>query len=98
MGELRPDLAEGLVRESALRHVLHGADVLQLTIPVPRRVGDDMQVLDRAVGHLQPVLVLKVAAGASRPVDHVMHHREVFRMDASTDQVERHGHTVVKCE
>ena len=36
-------------------------------------VSDQVQVLDRVVGHLQAVLEFKIAAGASRPVDHVDH-------------------------
>ena len=75
------------------RHVLNRADVLQLTILVPGRMSDHVQVLDRVVGHLQPVLVFKVAAVASRPVDHVIQQLDVFRMDSSTDQLERHGHS-----
>ncbi len=98
MSELRSDLAESLFRESALRHVLNRADVLQSTILVSGRVSDHVQVLDRAVGHLQPVLVFNVAAAAPRPVEHLIQQRHVFRVDSSTHQLESHGHTLVKLE
>jgi hypothetical protein len=50
----------------ALRHVLNRADVLQSTIPVSGPVTDHVQVLNRVVGHLQPVLVFKVACGPQK--------------------------------
>ena len=53
--ELRSGLPERLFREPALRHVLNRADVLQFAILVSRAVSDHMQVLDRLVGHQQPV-------------------------------------------
>ena len=53
---------------------------------------------DRAVRHQQPVLVFKVADAASHACDHVIQHRDVFQMDSSTDQLERHGHALFKPE
>ena len=91
-------LPERLLRQSSCCHVLNGADVLQPAILIPRPVSNHVQVLDRLVRHLQPELIFKVAAGASCPLDHVMQQRDVFRVDSSADQLERHGHTLVKLE
>jgi hypothetical protein len=59
-------------------------------------VTDQVQILDRVVGHVQPVFVFKVAAGTSRPVDHVIQQRDIFRMYSTTDQLKRHRHMRVK--
>src|SRR2546429_9214453 len=42
--------------------------------------------------------MLEVGTGASRPLDHAMQQRPVFRVDSSADQLERHGHTGVEFE
>ncbi len=98
MCELRPGLAECLFRESALRHILNRADILQTAIPVSAPVSDQLQVLDGVVGHQQPLLAFEVGDAASRAFDHVIQQRDVFRMDSTTDQLERHAHADVKLE
>jgi len=76
--------------------VLSRADVYQSTLSVSRSVTDQVQIFDRVVGHLQPVFVFKIATDASRPVDHVIQHRDIFRMDSTTDQFKRYRYIPVK--
>jgi len=42
------------------------------------------------------VFVFKVAAGTSRPGDHLIQQRDIFWMDSGTDQLKRYGHIPVK--
>ena len=56
-----------LFRQPARRDILNRRDVLQLTILVPGRMSDCMQVLDRVVRHQQTVLPFKVVAAVSLP-------------------------------
>ena len=65
--ELRSGLVKCLLRQPARRDILNRRDVLQLTILVPRRMSDGMQVLDRVVRHQQTVLPLKVVGGRLVP-------------------------------
>ena len=60
-------LRESLFRHPARRDILNRRDVLQLTILVPGRMSDCMQVLDRVVGHQQAVLPLEVVMPPSGP-------------------------------
>jgi hypothetical protein len=55
-----------------------------------------VHVLDRLVGHLQPVLIFKVGAAVSCRFDHFFVRGEVFRMHSGTHQFERHGHADLK--
>ncbi|HEY4740809.1 MAG TPA: hypothetical protein VIH76_09470 [Candidatus Acidoferrales bacterium] len=57
---------------------------------------DQAHILDRVIRHLQPVFVFKVAAGTSRPGDHLIQQRDIFWMDSGTDQLKRYGHIPVK--
>ena len=96
--ELRSGLAERLFRKPALA-----------SRPEPRRciparpfwsrarVSDHVQVLDRLIGHQQPVLVLEVTA-APPAVDHFLERVDIFRMDPRNDQLERHGRGRIKFE
>src|SRR6267378_1721689 len=94
--QFRSDLPECLFRPPVLCHVLSRADVYQSTLSVSRSVTDQVQIFDRVVGHLQPVFVFKIATDASRPVDHVIQHRDIFRMDSTTDQFKRYRYIPVK--
>ena len=94
--KLRSEFAERLFRESALRHVLNRADVLQLTILVSARVNNSVQVFDRVVVHLCPVVHLKVSAIASRPVDMLGNMSDVIRVEPRTESLHRDGHSRVK--
>jgi hypothetical protein len=98
VGELRPRPAERLFREPSIRHVLDRADVLQPAIPVTGPVGDHLQVLHRAIGHLQPVLVPDLATTATRTVHHLVEGGDVVRVDPRPDQLERHRRPLVELE
>jgi hypothetical protein len=96
--KLRSELAECVLREPAVRHVLDRTDVLELAILVSGAMGDQVQMLDRTVRHLQPVLVVQVAARSPRAVDHIVQQRHVFRMNARGHQLERHGYAWLELE
>jgi len=94
--EVRPGLGEGLFGEPALRHVLDRADIFQSTVPVPGRVSNQVHVLDRVVGHLQPVLVLEVAIPGLHPVDHFAQQVRILRMESRTDPFQRYRYIMVE--
>ena len=77
-------------RKPALGHILNRADVFKAAIPVAGRVSDQVQVFDRTIGHLQPMVVFKVAAVAARSFNHVEHQWHVIGVDTIADQLERH--------
>src|SRR6266436_3083110 len=89
--ELRSDLTECVLRASASRHVLNRADVLDLTLLVPDRAADVVQVLDRAVWHKQPALEIQIEATLSL-LNMILEFREFVGMSSSTYQFEGHRH------
>jgi hypothetical protein len=62
--ELGSRVGQGLLGLAALRYVLSRPDVLESTLFIVRCMRAHVQVFDRMVGHLQALLVLKVAAAA----------------------------------
>ena len=58
--EFRSCLAECLFRESALRYVLNRADVFQSPVLIAGPMSESVEILDRIVGHQQPVVVFEV--------------------------------------
>src|SRR5262249_41370565 len=81
-----------------VRDILNGSYVLRLSIPIARCMNDCPQVLDRVVRHYQTPVPFKLVAVAMRLLDHFdfLDQTDVFRMDTSTDQFGRHGHTDLK--
>ena len=69
--QFRASLAECLLAKPALGHILNRTDVFKAAIPVAGGVSDQVQVFDRTIGHLQAMVVFKVAAVAARPFNHV---------------------------
>jgi hypothetical protein len=61
-------------------------------------VSNHVQVLNRLVGHPQPVLTFKVGAGASCRLDGATQRWDVFRVDPGSDQLGRQGNAPVKLE
>ena len=96
--DLRSDLAKRLLREPAFGHILNRADVLKMAVLVLGPVSDNVQVLDRVVGHLEPELELHVAAGVTRSLNLFLERRSIFRMDSGTDQLQGHVRVTVKPE
>ena len=78
--------------------ILNRTDVLQSTVLVSGPVSDHVQVLDRLVGHQQPVLTFKVVPAPRAALDYVIEQRDVFRVDPGSDQFGRHGHPGLKPE
>src|SRR5580704_3346274 len=70
--ELRLCLAEGLLCESVLRHILNCADAFQSTIQIPDHLSGCAQILDGAAWHPQADLELTVAA-LSRQLHLLLH-------------------------
>src|SRR5580658_11078388 len=90
MGQVGAGLGECLLREPALGYILNRTDVLQPATLVLSPVSYQVQVLDRLVRHQKAMLVLKIAGGTLRPLDHVPKERDVFRMDSTTDSFKRY--------
>ena len=96
--EFRSSFAERLFREPGQGHILNCADVFKAPILVSGPVSDQVQVFDRTIGHLQPMIVFKVAAVASRSFNHVKHQWHVIGVDTIADQLERHADRRIKLE
>jgi len=85
MGELGSRLIERFFGESAPRHILNGADVLQSILIRSNSVGDQVQVLDGIVGHHESMLIFEVAFATLCPFHHVVQHRKVLRVHSTAD-------------
>ncbi len=96
--KFRSGPVESFFRHSARRYILNRCDVLQLAILVSDRMPDCMQISDRAVRHHQTVPPLKILAVGWCLVEHIrfLDQTDVFRMDSSSGQFERHGHADLK--
>ena len=79
-------------------YILNRTDVLQTAILVWSPVSYQVQVLDGLVRHQKAVLVLKIAGGALRPLDHMPKEGDVFRMDSTTDPFKRYEPTRFELE
>jgi hypothetical protein len=66
MREFRSEFAERSFRQLAQRNVLHCGVVNVVTVLVARGMRHDVQILDRLVGHQQPIVVFEVGPVAQR--------------------------------
>src|ERR1700686_1886677 len=98
MRQVGSGLAECILGESALGDVLNRTYNLGPAIAVSGAAGDRAQVLDRTVWHPQPDLVIEGPVATSRCLDLVRQQRDIFRMDATPNPLERHGSITIKLE
>src|SRR5882724_5814915 len=97
MRKLGSCFAERFFRHVALSYVLHCTYVLGASVIVTSTVSDQMQELDRAITHYDPVLILKVFTSPGS-CDHVGERRLVVGMNSAGDQLQGHGRTRLKLE
>src|SRR6185437_7470183 len=82
---------EGGFGDSAKRYVLSRAEILQpIAALVRSTLSNHPDVLDRAVRHDKPVLVVEIKRAASYPLSHFVQHLSVFRMVTGADQLKTH--------
>src|SRR5450432_1060593 len=98
MRQVGSGLGESLLREPTLGDILNRTYNPAPPIAVPGPVGDRAQVLDRTVRHPQPDLVIEDAVATSRCLDLVRQQRDIFRMDATPNPLERYGGITIKLE
>src|SRR5258708_1964497 len=86
--ELRSCLAEGLLCESVLRHILNRANAFESAIQISDHTSDCAQILAGAGWHAEADLVL-IAAAMSRQLQLLLQQRDVFWVDSGRDPFER---------
>src|SRR5258706_9476060 len=96
MRKLRPVLVERIFGPAPFGYVLDRADVFELSPLVPRCMSEGVNVLDRAVAHPQSRLCLQVLCFARSAADPLIEQRQIVRMVAAADQLERHARSRIE--
>src|SRR5689334_17439738 len=90
MGEFGSCFAKRFFRHVALSYVLHCTYVLGASVIVTSTMSDQVQELDRAITHDDPVLILKVFTSLGS-CDHVGQRRHVVGMNSAGNKLKRYS-------
>src|SRR6185295_8863216 len=88
-GQIRLASADSFLRNLAVRDIDYRADDFLVAGFVSHAMCDIVQMLDGAIRHQQPVLVIKVSSAARSSLERVFDKAYVVRMRALQDQIGR---------